>query len=617
MPADEIESDAGEALSGAPDRVRDTYTAVFHVHGMGSQRRYEEISRVVDALDQIAHADPSTCGRLGSIRARVEESRSNLKGTVGYITLVRRISDVAGEHAGSARAYRFYEGYWANVTAEGVPYKEVIAWLLRCVLVPISALRTPWRLRARLRRACLLKIWLGIVAGIKNASRSDLKHLLDYYDQFEGPEARREYPKGTVREFILYLGERIQREERRQRFETLTRRWWRAYVLSELRNLFLLVSAVLALALGAGAILYLLSAALHSAAEITPWVSPLLVNAGILSSASESLVGGFFDLTTGNLLALLATLLSAAGVTGFLQEYLGDVQFWTTYEETSVKFRKRREILDTVGETLIHILADPRCERVVVVSHSLGTTIAFDTLLELARRNRAANPASPIDGPIALGKIRHLITFGSPIDKVHYFFESYSGKYHRYNRVVEELRGDIGTLPFSRKGWPLVHWINFWDQADIVSAPLFSPANRGFPDIHVNNVEVSNGTFPDPAGAHTGYFENPEVVKTIFQATFDNDFAYPAFAQHERLDIAALQLPDGQGRPPTVWMQAVAVSAPWMICGFLLARFLHAPIVSAGLVTAAAAVVFVTSLVRVFKGLRGRSSIEAKLRTTS
>ncbi|MGD9332157.1 MAG: hypothetical protein PVJ53_12650, partial [Desulfobacterales bacterium] len=91
-------------------------------------------------------------------------------------------------------------------------------------------------------------------------------------------------------------------------------------------------------------------------------------------------------------------------------------------------------------DLISHVLQDPDCKRAVMVAHSLGTAVAHDVLLQAARHNRAYNATDPISGPIPLEKMTHWVTFGSPIDKIQYFFESYKSRHHRYKRVVEELR---------------------------------------------------------------------------------------------------------------------------------------------------------------------------------
>jgi hypothetical protein len=156
---------------------------------------------------------------------------------------------------------------------------------------------------------------------------------------------------------------------------------------------------------------------------------------------------------------------------------------------------------------------------------------------------------------------------GSPIDKVHYFFESYAGRYHRYNRVVEELRGDIGTWPFARDAKARVHWINFWDRADIISGALYTPTNRAYATIRVDNVHTNNLGWPNPAGAHLGYFENAQVIEAIFRATFDDAFELGARTGVEEPKDAERDavLASQESFASTAIVHRMLLAVPWLV----------------------------------------------------
>ncbi len=219
-------------------------------------------------------------------------------------------------------------------------------------------------------------------------------------------------------------------------------------------------------------------------------------------------------------IAVAGSIAILVGLGRFLSNYLGDVEAWATYEETDVKYMARDKVIDRGLELLTHVLGDPACERVTVVAHSLGASVAHDALLALTRRNRAQKPGDPIAGPVPLHKIEHFVTMGGPIDKIEYFFESYSSASHRYKRVVEALRGDIGTPPFTRNRNPHIHWINFWDQGDAISGALHSPAGAVNFNQRVDNVHVANFSFPHPGASHSGYFNNRTVIDALFRIIY-------------------------------------------------------------------------------------------------
>ena len=62
-----------------PNAQTAKYTAVIYTHGMGSQRRFEETSRLVDSIDNyLSHSHRSegqSKGYLTKIRPRLEQAR--------------------------------------------------------------------------------------------------------------------------------------------------------------------------------------------------------------------------------------------------------------------------------------------------------------------------------------------------------------------------------------------------------------------------------------------------------------------------------------------------------------------------------------------------------------
>ena len=103
------------------------YTAVVYVHGMGEQRRFEEMSRLIDGLDshafQLTQDDPAPNrkGRdrdrrwLVDIKPAMEPCRAGGgKDDVGF---VRMDCQPAGTVHGVGSLYRFYEVYWAPLVA--------------------------------------------------------------------------------------------------------------------------------------------------------------------------------------------------------------------------------------------------------------------------------------------------------------------------------------------------------------------------------------------------------------------------------------------------------------------------------------------------------------------
>ena len=70
--------------------------------------------------------------------------------------------------------------------------------------------------------------------GMPAGSRKDLAQVLQYYDDFEGPVARRKFVRGGFEEFVAFVEGREKDDERRSRLVELARAWRLRYVSEEL-----------------------------------------------------------------------------------------------------------------------------------------------------------------------------------------------------------------------------------------------------------------------------------------------------------------------------------------------------------------------------------------------
>ncbi|TAK75331.1 MAG: hypothetical protein EPO16_09180, partial [Dehalococcoidia bacterium] len=109
---------------GEADR-RAKWTGILFVHGMGSQRRYGDVSALVEALDN--RAREGTDGHFVGIDVKLEPStKADAAPPVAYLEAEW---EDAAKGARTYPHYRFYEAYWAPITAAGVPRRQVITWL--------------------------------------------------------------------------------------------------------------------------------------------------------------------------------------------------------------------------------------------------------------------------------------------------------------------------------------------------------------------------------------------------------------------------------------------------------------------------------------------------------
>lgn len=562
---------SGENAENADSIGPEPYVAVVYFHGMGSQRRYEETSRLIDSLDALltnAHEKgEEKLGLLRRIKPKMEPARVDEGSNVSYIGAKYFPTDT--QENWQAQDIRFYESYWAPVMAGASSATGVAKWIVKQVGRPWQTLRSPWRQRQRLRRAALADLREQRARWPDGIENDDFGTLAMQYAMYDNKGFKREYPQGDFEDFLRFIHDRNTIDTAtKQRIIVLARAWRGHYIATELRNSFLLVTILLALILSG---VFALFAAL----------TILDANVGLpFFDTSAFALGNWLKVVIGSQiatgLAFVLTLTVFLGIGKFLKEYMGDVEAWSTYEETNAKHRRRRQVIASGMDTMRHVLADLACKRVVVISHSLGTSIAHDTILALTRANRASNPNNPISGPVPLAKISHFVTLASPIDKVNYFFENFGSAFHRYTRVVEDLRGDIRSAPFTRDGDPHVHWVNFWDEADVISGALHSPTGKDNLDHGVDNIHVSNLEFPAPGASHSAYFDNRTVIGTIGDIIFHDRHSF------RRLDdggiVERLPLGPGEDMGRHRWTFAAAIAIPWVGLAMLLSVLVGIPV---------------------------------------
>jgi hypothetical protein len=169
--------------------------------------------------------------------------------------------------------------------------------------------------------------------------------------------------------------------------------------------------------------------------------------------------------------------------TWILVGYIGDIAIYTTMDQKSRHYEIRQRILKESQALLEAILAEaPEDAQVIVAGHSLGSVIAYDTLNRL---NIKANLPAGEDLP--LKKLAGLITFGSPLDKVAFFFREHAGKDQYVRRQIMEHLHSFKAKPLSsqedqKEPYVLANpvapkldhlpWVNYWSKNDPISGHL-------------------------------------------------------------------------------------------------------------------------------------------------
>lgn len=523
-----------------------SYTAIIYFHGIGTQRRHEEISRLLDAVDQFSRSqDAQTVGHPRGQDVKLEVPRNTnadlLNKPVSYIEFHRRV-EVSAEEKARAKAdgrrepspfrgyFRLYEGYWSSLIAKGLAPRRVLLWIAGRATNPLRSLLAPWRSHQRLKLGYLFRMQREDPLGA-TARHSAYRQLADTYIAYEGWDARRNHSDGKFRTFRAdYLAStRIAERKDFKSIRRLASRWHRRFILSQLRILFLIITLFAGL-FGAATFAMFSVAPLISASVLRlPYADQVVV---MLPAQPQPIVA---------YIMLPVLMVGWWGLSGFLRNYASDIVFWTAQEGQSDLFEMREKILRQAVDNLHHVISDPECRRVVVIGHSLGSSIGYQALLEIGNLREALGRRTP-EGEAAFPyeKISHFITAGSPIETLHYFFELTDSKHHRYNRIANKIKGSIEGPPFTVGRSDNIKWINLHAAADPISSELYAPGKSKTPRIE--EIEIVNQLQPDIALAHSGYFTATTAVSRIHDAMMLNDETRTDVAPVNRLARALANL---------------------------------------------------------------------------
>lgn len=474
--------------------------ALLLVHGIGEQQPYEALDAFASGLARAVRVGP---GRLEH-RLVWREGRA--------VTAVRI---PLGRPVGRAglRVLDVYEFYWAGMVEGRVRLRQVLGWVARTSLTPLlfwasrpdlfveesensgtrpALLRRVFALGKELLVAVVLLGGAGLILAPFVALASDPAALLragaGLWRAFEG--ARQPLPLGTVlvAGFVgtMLLRAAIAGRGGPRRQAVLSERgflWWR-------RATGLLAVVVLGVAVGIEAVEG------RPATHVLRSLSDCLGTAGV----------------RGAVLAAVAAVLLRRP----LLKYLGDVTLYTTADERSGFFRTREEILSAAAGRLRSLLEDPAYDAIYVAGHSLGSVIAYDAINRLVREVRSEGEGKL--GREGFDRLRGLLTFGSPLDKVQYFFRIRvrAGQAIRA-QLLSSIHGfrrrrsgrSYGDLAFAAYRVPEpsdFRWLNVWSPADPVSARL---------DFFRVDEEVRRPYWRRPLAAHLAYWKDPVFFERV------------------------------------------------------------------------------------------------------
>lgn len=469
-------------------------TAILVIHGIGQQNPYETIDQfsrgVFDYLKEKGHSgatlDLNRVAREGwtevSVRIQADPPKAE------------QDSGKAGN--GKRPLIDIYEYYWAPETQGKISYLQTLKWLLWADLKPFLYLDRNLQEMASAKKVKSKggMLWLFV--------REVIRFLAFYI------------PLGLGLSLLLFKG--VTSLSYEKTFSPL---------LEFLTNMTLnwgiaALGSLVSLALG----LYFLfkswsfirrSGKSTERKLIWVWILASLVSAISFLAAGVGIIVGrgisFWPLWCW----LLETeayyvLIAAALVFGFKRavvDFVGDVAVYVNADAKSESFEARGQILKGASKALRRLLKNKDYAQVILAGHSLGSVIAYDTINRLMTASMAeevgVEEATPGISPSSVeapdnsesedsspptvedwARFRGLVTFGSPLDKIYYFFRQHVKEGQPIRAQIlsmlhsfkKEPSGRVYT-PYEVKRYtpvrlPDFKWLNAYAAMDPVSAKL-------------------------------------------------------------------------------------------------------------------------------------------------
>ncbi|HTQ59879.1 MAG TPA: hypothetical protein VMI32_06640 [Candidatus Solibacter sp.] len=475
-------------------------TAMLVIHGIGEQNPYE-------TLDSFAR------GLFSYFRSRLHLNPAIAPLAVALKDWTQagiRITLNSGPDPASEKHLDLFEFYWAPETEDKLSWKTTLQWLIQTDLTPIRYFADNLQ---EMMSARGKSFGSAFAYSLKLCLREILRVLLLYI-----PLAAASLWLLTWLSHPRSVWNSLQPIGAALRLYSI---WPKPLVLvfysaALLMVWFMLQSVSAYLRRGAQSIQKQAGAVWLGLASLSAVVFFLLGYsvAALYSVSLHPLWGAIF--TKPALYALLAVAI-AAFCRYALSAYVADVAVYVSADAKSKNFEARSAILKGSSAALARLLADGQYDRVVLAGHSLGSVIAYDTLNELlAQFNGVLGPLDDRPGlPLKLQqlqKLTGLLTFGSPLDKIYYFFREHLKDDQAIRAQILSMLYSFRKTPSGRDYSPfefnyqfhqLDHlvWVNAYAHMDPVSGRL------NFYELDCDNQQA----FPYriPGLAHLSYWGDP------------------------------------------------------------------------------------------------------------
>jgi hypothetical protein len=484
---------ATEEAAAGPARI-----AVFAAHGMGQQIPFQTMDAIASGLLQAAGASGSTPIATRTVKLK-DPSGDSAKDLV-----TQRIEIKSLDANGQPVEIHVYEGYWAPLTEGKLSARDVILFLLSGAFNGIRKWRGPF------------KRWVfGDIQDLK-PSRHTIIHLVTavlalgsllLFNAVIAAVALGRYLKVKPGSAPPWPSEPL--------LAAINSITWYFCVAVGIYGLLILIAIGLNKWLKPGGKRWwiLFNDALW-------WLFLILlgitITAGalvLLAMASES-VQSWVTAHTAPAVpwpVMWVVLLGISwAVRQFMIQFVGDVAAYISPQKLDRFYEIRVQIRQWVFNIARAVYSEPSYQRIGIIGHSLGSVVVYDVL------NRLLLDDYLNGGTLKVAeRTKALVTFGSPLDKVAYFFNLQG---HQTTTTREALAASLQPLILDYPLFRKMKWVNVYSPHDIFAGSLdFYDLES---DPHFEDMKVDNKEDPDaqiPLVAHTQYWNGTTIYSELYR----------------------------------------------------------------------------------------------------
>lgn len=509
-------------MEGTPEQRSDALldkTAVLVVHGIGEQNPYE-------TLDQFSRGLLDHFEAVTGQRPRIEPMMIHPE---DWNEVAIRLDLNGHRTLRGSSILDLYEYYWAPHTEGKITYLQTLGWLRRTALTPLRYLGYGVELFSRPGRPgglflaftreilrfifLLLPLVLLTFVLVYFFNRATFTEVKVVFNLFRKAQMLDRFLLilllfSTLLTFNCLRALWVLREESRVGQESSLR----ALSQKSLQRWTLLVAAT--------------------------WVASMLVTFVVGVHLGVDLKPAGKEISRLHLVSTLLLCGIAFWLKSILVEYVGDIAVYANADAKAASYQARSAILKEVRESVLRPVHSPQgYTRIVLAGHSLGSVITYDLLnrlLDEVRAPYATGPLGVLQGKLDskdLERVQGLVTFGSPLDKIYYFYRTQVPAQQAIRAQILSFMHGFRRAPSARSYGhyqfprytipdpsPDFKWINIWAAADPVSGPLdfYEVGGHGNPNLSANQFRRAYPWYRWGV-AHLLYWSDPGFYKIVAQ----------------------------------------------------------------------------------------------------